>query len=67
MATNRLIDSVQLIQTTAKSGERGIRSVSRIMRSASYRFDVANVPKIATVAVAHCPKRPWTSPAAPRV
>jgi hypothetical protein len=30
------------------------------MRSASYRFDVANVPKIATVAVAHCPKRPWT-------
>ena len=32
-----------------KSGERGIRSVSGIMRSASYRFNVANVPKIATV------------------
>jgi hypothetical protein len=31
------------------------------MRSASYRFNVANVPKIATVARAHCPKRPWTS------
>src|SRR3989442_10224507 len=31
------------------------------MRSASCRFNVANVPKIATVAGAHCPKRPWTS------
>ena len=30
------------------------------MRSASYRFNIANVPKIATVARAHCPKRPWT-------
>ena len=28
------------------------------MRSASYRFNVAKVPKLAIVARAHCPKRP---------
>jgi hypothetical protein len=31
------------------------------MRSASYRFDIANAPKIATIARDHCPKRPWPS------
>ena len=48
-----------------KERRGGIRSVSRIVRSASYRFNVADVPKIATVARAHCPKRPWTSLTAP--
>ncbi len=36
------------------------------MRSATYRFNVANVPKIAAVATAHCPKRPWTFLLMPR-
>ena len=29
-----------------------------LMSSTSYRFSVANAPKIATLATAHCPKRP---------
>src|SRR5207245_2036454 len=39
-----------------KGAERGV--VSYLMRSVSCRFNIANVPKIATVARAHCPKRP---------
>jgi len=38
----------------------GIRFVSQITRSASYRFNIAKVPNVATIARAHCPKRPWT-------
>ena len=46
------------------SGERGggggggIRTVSGIIKSASYRFLVAELPKIATAGRMHCPKRP---------
>jgi len=37
------------------------------MTSVSYRFNVANAPIIATLAMAHCPKRLWTLTAAPLV
>ena len=62
MCTNRSTFTYNTIYQllTDISGERGIRSVSWIMSSATYRFNVANLPKFATVARAHCPKRPWT-------
>jgi hypothetical protein len=38
--------------------ETGIRTASGIMQSASYRFHVAHVPRIATVAMMYALKDP---------